>query len=246
MKVVIIEDERLTSEHLERLLLRLRPEIEISAIIETVSESITFLKNARGIDLIFSDIHLADGNSFEIFQQVKIETPVIFTTAFDQYAIKAFDLNSVAYLLKPISQTELEKALQKFERNQLKSGNLENVLEKSAINSYKTRFLVKLGEHIHAIQVDEIHHFISEDKLVLLVTNEGKRYPVDYTLDQLEGLINPSEFFRINRKVLVHVNTCKKLSSYFNSRLRLNDALLPGDEAIVSRERVQGFKDWLN
>ncbi|MFN6084319.1 MAG: LytR/AlgR family response regulator transcription factor, partial [Fluviicola sp.] len=108
MKVVIIEDEQLTSEHLERLLLRLRPDIEISAIIETVSESIAFLKNARGIDLIFSDIHLADGNSFEIFQQVKIETPVIFTTAFDQYAIKAFDLNSVAYLLKPISQTELE------------------------------------------------------------------------------------------------------------------------------------------
>jgi DNA-binding LytR/AlgR family response regulator len=246
MKVVIIEDERLTSELLERLLLRLRPDIEILAVLETVSESIAFLKNARNIDVIFCDIHLADGNSFEIFETISTEVPVIFTTAFDQYAIKAFDLNSIAYLLKPVSKVELEKALEKFDRNQIKNSNLQLVIKNIPSSSLKSRFLVKLGEHIHTIQTEEIHHFISEDKLVLLVTNLGKRYPVDYTLDQLETVIDVQHFFRINRKILIHSQVCKKLTTYFNSRLRIMDPFLPGDEAIVSRERVQGFKEWLN
>ncbi len=246
MKVVIIEDERLTSELLERLLLRVRPDIEILAVLETVSESIAFLKNARSIDVIFCDIHLADGNSFEIFETLSIDVPVIFTTAFDQYAIKAFDLNSIAYLLKPVSKVELEKALEKFDRNQIKNSNLQQVIKNIPTSSLKSRFLVKLGEHIHTIQTEEIHHFISEDKLVLLVTNLGKRYPIDYTLDQLETMIDAQLFFRINRKVLIHSQVCKKLTTYFNSRLRITDPFLPGDEAIVSRERVQGFKEWLN
>lgn len=246
MKVVIIEDEKLTSEHLERLLLRLRPDIEILAIIETVSESSSFLKNARGIDLIFSDIHLADGNSFEIFQNVKIETPVIFTTAFDQYTIQAFDLNSIAYLLKPIGLEDLEKAIKKFERNQLKILPKNSFLDLETHTNIKNRFLVKLGDNIHSIKTEVIHHFISEDKLVFLVRNDGKRFPIDFTLDHLETLIDGKHFFRINRKVIVQVDVCKKMSSYFNSRLRINDDLLPGDEAIVSRERVQSLKDWLN
>jgi DNA-binding LytR/AlgR family response regulator len=246
MKVVIIEDERLNSEHLERMLLRLRPTIEIVAVLETVSESCAFLKNVRNIDLIFSDIHLADGKSFEIFQTIQIETPVIFTTAFDQYAIQAFDLNSISYLLKPIGLDDLEKSIEKFERNQLNSTNQNSFLEIESQTVVKNRFLVKLGDTIHTVKIEEIHHFISEDKLVLLVRNDGKRFPIDFTLDHLETLIDSKHFFRINRKVIIQIDVCKKMSSYFNSRLRINDALLPGDEAIVSRERVQNLKDWLN
>jgi DNA-binding LytR/AlgR family response regulator len=247
MNVVIIEDEQLNSEHLERLLLILRPTIQIVAVLETVSEGIAFLKNVRKVDLIFSDIQLADGISFEIFKRISIETPVIFTTAFDQYAIQAFDLNSVAYLLKPVGKSDLEKAIEKFERKQLLNSNQHPFIElESQHLPVKNRFLVKLGDCIHAVKTEEIHHFISEDKVVFLVRNDGKRFPIDFTLDHLETLIDSSFFFRINRKVITHIDVCKKMTHYFNSRLRINDKLLEGEEAIISRERVTQFKDWLN
>lgn len=250
MKAIIIEDEKLSAEHLEHLLKKIDPGIEVTAIVDSVKKSLELLTGRIKADLLFVDIHLADGSSFEIFSRILIDTPVIFTTAYDEYAIKAFKLNSVGYLLKPIGIDDLKGALAKYKR--LNSIHHTNIIEDIAnayqqINKqYKNRFMVKMGDSIASVKTDEIAHFISEDGLVLLATSNGKRYTVDYTLDNLESLIPPDTFFRINRKVIIHINSIQKVGSYFNSRLKLNSATLTDEDGIVSRERVNDFKKWLD
>ena len=251
MRVLIVEDESMAAKRLTSLLLKLEPQIEILEQLDSVKTAVKWLSENEA-DLLFFDIQLADGLSFEILNQVNISTPIIFTTAFDEYAIKAFKVNSVDYLLKPIDPTELQNALDKFNQNfKQQSPQLPNMamLEqamKMLTRQFKERFVVKIGEHIHTVNVSEAAYFFSQDKATFLVTQDKKRYIVDYSLEDVEGLVDPQEFFRINRKYLISMRAVKDIVSYTNSRLRI--VLHQSDEmdAIVSREKVQDFKKWLD
>lgn len=251
MKVLIVEDEPLSAEHLIRTLNKVDKNIQVIKTLDSISNTVKFLSQESELDLIFLDIHIADGNSFEIFSKITIDFPIIFTTAFNEYAIKAFKLNSIDYLLKPIGIDDLTNAIAKY--NKLKNSNQKTVHTEKIENAisiltknYKSRFLVKLGETISSIKVEDISFFIAEDGITLLVNKEGKRFPVDYSMDALELLISPDVFFRINRKVLVHIDRILQVHTYFNSRLKLAIKSLREDDAIVSRERVSDFKLWLD
>lgn len=250
MKAIIIEDEKLSAEHLCNLLKRIDDTIEIIATFDSVKKSIAGFQKGIKADVLFVDVHLADGLSFDIFSKTNIETPIIFTTAYDEYAIKAFKLNSVDYLLKPIGSDDLKIAVDKLKKisNQNQTTIIENIANayQNLNKQYKNRFMVKLGDSIVSIKTEDVFHFISEDGVTLMATSAGKRYPVDYTLDQLEELISPDLFFRINRKVLISMSAIQKVSSYFNSRLKINSDLLDDEPSIVSRERVNEFKAWLD
>lgn len=250
MKVIIIEDEKLSAEHLATLLKKVNPDSSVVAVFDSVKKSVEAFQKGMTADLLLVDIHLADGLSFDIFSKTAIDIPVIFTTAFDEYAIKAFKLNSVDYLLKPIGVEELRVAIHKFSKltNKQAAVTLQNIaaIYKNINTQYKTRFMVKMGDNIVSVKTEDVSHFIAEDGITLLVNGAGKRYPVDYTLDQLETLVAPDQFFRINRKVLISINVVHKVSSYFNSRLKISSELLDDETAIVSRERVNDFKQWLD
>ncbi len=248
MKVVIVEDEGLSQEYLERMLQRINVDLEVVAKLDSVKACKNFFAQMPQIDLIFMDIHLADGNAMDFLKDFPITTPIIFTTAFDQYALNAFKVNAVDYLLKPIDKNELEAAIQKHVRlsSQQQNELLENIRLLTKGNAFKNRFMVKLGDSLSSIKTEEIHHFISEDGMVLLITNQGKRFPLDYNLDQLEQLIDPAAFFRINRKVIIRIDSIQKVASYFNSRLRIHALQLSEDDAIVSRDRVGNFKEWFS
>lgn len=250
MNAIIIEDEKLSAEHLATLLKKIDPGIRVLNTFDTVQKSIKAFKQGVTADLLFLDVQLADGISFEIFSDIPVDTPIIFTTAYHEYAIKAFKLNSVDYLLKPIGIDELRAAIDKFKK--FKHNNYSVALE-NIVNAYqninkqfKSRFMIKMGENIVSVKSEDIAHFEFEDGLSLLVTNTGNRYPVDYTLDKLEGLLDPSVFFRINRKVILHINSIRKISAYFNSRLKVVAPNLANENCIVSRERVLEFKQWLD
>jgi DNA-binding LytR/AlgR family response regulator len=250
MTVVIIEDEKLLAEHLTILLQKIDESIAVVNYFDTITASVNAFKEGLNADLIFMDIHLADGNSFEIFNQIQLEIPVIFTTAFDNYAIQAFKQNSIDYLLKPIALKELQFALDKFKKQQ-QLGNKDLIssiaLAYQQINKeYKTRFLVKLGQTIETIPTEEIHHFETKESLSFLVTNKGNRYLIDYTLDQLKTMLQPQNFFRINRKIILHIQSIEKVTTYFNSRLSIASKFLDVDSRIVSRDRVNDFKKWLD
>lgn len=253
MKAIIIEDEKLSAEHLSNLLAKLDVSIEIKAVYDSVKNSITALKQKNDIDLIFLDIHLADGLSFEIFNELQIDIPIIFTTAYNEFAIKAFELNSIDYLLKPIGKKELEKSIEKFVRlNSNKNFETEHILKiASSLNlgetkTYKSRFLVKTGEQIKSIQVGEISYFLFDTGLLFLYNKLGKRFSIDFSVDNLENMLDPNIFFRINRKVIVNIESIEKISSFFNSRLKIKIQNLDDDSSIVSRERVAAFKDLLD
>ncbi len=250
MDVVIVEDEKLSAEHLALLLQKINPNTTIVAYFDTVKATVEGFKKGLKADLVFLDIHLADGNSFDIFQQINLELPIIFTTAYDQYALQAFKHNSIDYLLKPISSTDLEAALKKLNRNQFLEQQkllLELASNYEQLNkSYKLRFLVKLGQTIEAVPTDQIHHFETQDSLSFIVTTKGNRYPIDYSLDQLETLIHPNHFFRINRKVILHFQSILKTNTYFNGRLVVSAKYLENEAKIISRERVNDFKNWLD
>lgn len=249
MNVIIIEDEPLASEHLANMLRKIDPSIRIIAFLESVRMSNEAFQKGLNPDLIFMDIHLSDGLSFELFQSRNIQTPIIFTTAYDEYAIQAFKTNSIDYLLKPINSAELQQALQKFSRLQGLQKTIPDELISLYLNraaTYKTRFLVKSGETISHVNCDAITCFFSEDKHTLLLSNQAKKYVVDYTLDSLEGMLDPALFFRINRKLICSIGGIRKVHSYFNSRLKINLDGIEGDDLIVSRERVAAFKQWLD
>lgn len=252
MNVLIIEDEIPAARQLSKLLKEQLPEINIVTTLDSVEASINWLKQPRQlVQLIFMDIQLADGLSFDIFQQVKIESPVIFTTAFDHYSLKAFKVNSIDYLLKPIDPQELNRALNKylhFFNQHPPAINYTEIL--SAIQSqtqpdYKKRFLVKSGQELKFILTDEIQYFFSEDGLVFAQLANNK-FHLDYYLEQVEKLLDPTLFFRINRKVIVHLNSIQKIHTYFNSRLLLDLKPVANFDIIVSRDRVSDFKQWLD
>ena len=251
MKVVIVEDEKPSAEHLHLLLRKIDPAIEVLKYLDTVKATVQSFMDGLKADLLFLDIHLADGNGFDIFKQVQIECPVIFTTAFDNYAIQAFKQNSIDYLLKPIGLRELQFALDKFLKQQRPQPVSEQQIDQIAnllrnYKPYKSRFLVKRGQLIDYIKVESIHHFITVESLSFLVAEKGLRYHVDFTMEELENVLPPTLFFRINRKVIIHIASIQKTEIYHNGRLAITAAHLDGDQGIVSRERVNDFKKWLD
>lgn len=249
MKVLIIEDEKPAARQLSKLLLECTPEAEILEIIDSVAAAVKWLNTFQAPDLIFMDIQLADGLSFDIFRDTDIRVPVIFTTAYDQYALKAFKVNSIDYLLKPVDPEELSGAIQKF-RNLNRSVAVDHSAIAQMVQSmmqkeYKERFLIKSGANLSYVPVTDIAYFFSEDGLAFAQTAAG-RHILDYSLEELESLLNPKQYFRISRKMLVGVESIRKISPHFNGRLKLEIHPKYPEEVFVSRERVNDFKEWLD
>ncbi|MEM8887944.1 MAG: LytTR family DNA-binding domain-containing protein [Bacteroidota bacterium] len=249
MKILIIEDETPAAEKLERYLLKHDPETEIKACLTSISESVKYLENNQAeLDLIFMDIQLSDGLSFEIFSQTQIKTPVIFTTAFDEYAIDAFKVNGVDYLLKPIRFTDLSNSLKKLDilREQLLGKTEVKELSQSfRQKSYKERFMVKIGAHINTIPVQEVLFFRADGRTVYLYTQAGKRYIIDYKLEELGEILHPGNFYRVNRSFIIQIQAIQDVLVYSNSRLKIIPPIKLDKEIIVSREKVPDFKTWL-
>lgn len=248
MKIVIFEDETRAANHLERLLAKVAPEMKVLARIETVRDGVKYLETHSEPDLIFSDIQLADGLSFSIYQQVEVRCPIIFTTAYDHYAIEAFQTNGIDYLLKPIEEERLQKAIEKakhFSPGLL----LEKLLQMNrpaTEKAFKSRFMVKVGDKIKSVPVEEIRVFFSQEKASFILTTEGRTYCIDYALDQLEPMVDPEKYFRINRKYMVSIDACTNILAWTNSRLRLKIDGIDDSDIIVARERVVEFKNWLD
>ena len=252
LNVLIIEDEPPAARRLGRMLQQLEPQAQIMEILDSVSSAVRWLEIHQA-DLIFADIHLADGNSFSIFEQVKVRTPIIFATAYDQYAIRAFKLNSVDYLLKPIEREDLAKALTKFRENRQGPSSLIDVQAlMQAMESqkqrptYQRRFMVTTGEKIKSIPTEEVAYFFGQQKYVFLITHDGRQHIVDYTLTQLEDLLDPEQFFRINRQFIIGFDAIGQMFAYSKSRVKI-ELHPPSDmEAIVSIEKAPRFKQSLN
>lgn len=250
MNIIIIEDEKPSARRLQRMLATLN--MEAKNLLHSVEESINWFQNNPHPDLIFLDIQLSDGLSFEIFEAIEIKSAVIFTTAYDAYALQAFKLNSIDYLLKPIDDDELAKAVKKYQERlpQKQAVTLDfNDIKKLLINpidrEYKKRFSVKVGQHLKLINIDDIECFYSENKGTYLYTSEGRNYLLDTTLELLENELEPQTFFRINRKFFVNINAIKDMVSYTNSRLQIKLNSYKDDDVIVARDRVKDFKEWL-
>ena len=250
MNVIIIEDEKPSARRLQRMLKVL--DIDAETMLHSVEESIEWFQNNEHPDLIFLDIQLSDGLSFEIFEAIEIKSAVIFTTAYDEYALQAFKLNSIDYLLKPIDDEDLKIAVEKYKGRlpqqqsvTLDFNDIKNLLVNPIEREYKKRFSVKVGQHLKLINIEDIECIYSENKGTYAYTNEGRNYLLDVTLDQLEADLEPDVFFRISRKFYVNINAIKDMVSYTNSRLRIKLNRFNEQDIIVARERVKDFKNWL-
>ena len=254
LSVLIIEDEAPAVEKLERYLQKYSPLIKVISKIGSISSSVEWLSHHQNeIDLIFMDIQLTDGLSFKIFDQIKVEKPVIFITAFNEYALDAFKVNSIDYLLKPITFSDLGASLQKLEnlKSQLKWGEIENekikgVLSNLPVKNYKTRFMVKLGDHIRSITTDQISFFFADGRDVYLITNQLRKFIIDYTLESLEDILDPKLFHRCNRSYILNIGSIQDVIVYSNSRLKVMPNIKWENEIIVSREKVSEFKEWFD
>jgi DNA-binding LytR/AlgR family response regulator len=251
MKILLVEDEPLAAAQLAAHISALQPNAQIMAVCDTVKATVEWLQNNEAPELAFFDIQLGDGLSFEIFEQIKFTQPVIFTTAFDQYAIQAFKVNSIDYLLKPIDRADLEKALIKFEQLALpKTSNitpavLHEIVSTLKTKNYKERFLVKVGTHLRVIETNDVQYFYSFDKGTYAKLSDGKDYLLDQSLELVEAMIDPNVFFRINRKYLVALKSINDVVAYSNSRLKLKVKQANNDDFLVAREKVKDFKSWL-
>ncbi|HHB52024.1 MAG TPA: response regulator transcription factor [Saprospiraceae bacterium] len=248
MNVIIIEDEQYAFDKLSLLLSRLDNNINIVGHAKSIKHAVALIENNDEIDLAFFDIQLSDGLSFSIFDRIEFSFPIIFTTAYDNHAIRAFKHNSIDYLLKPIRKADLEMAIQKFDRlwkPDKSQGEAIKNLQKLEQKSYKERFVIKVGEHIKMIKASDISCFYSMDKTTYLLTADDRNYHVDFTLEEIIETINSRQFYRVNRKFIINLNFIKDIISYSNSRLKVSLKTKVDDDIIVSRERVKGFKNWL-
>jgi DNA-binding LytR/AlgR family response regulator len=250
MNILIIEDEPQAAQRLSSLVKELIPGGNILATIDSVKKSVEWFDKNTAPDVALMDIQLADGISFQIFEQCTVSCPVIFTTAYDSYAVKAFKVNSIDYILKPVDKEELKNAFSKLSMKT--AGNTQDALKniqqavEMLMKKFKTRFVIKVGEHLKTIEVENILYFFSQDKATFCMTGDNRNFILDFTLEQLEDMINPQEFFRVNRKYMVKAGAIQDIIHYTNSRLRL---VLKGSQdadIIVARERVQQFKEWLD
>jgi len=249
MRILLIEDEKPAAVRLSKLLLAYFPEAELIGNLDTVNRAVRWFGENPSPDLIFCDIQLADGISFEIFEKVKVLSPIIFTTAFDQYAIRAFQVNAIDYLLKPIDPKELERAVEKFRSRSIQPSldlNLLKTLIQPQTKSFKSRFLVRFGEKIQSVSIEEIAFFFSEERVTFLQTRAGKKYVLDSTMEQIEGQVDPVVFFRLNRKYLSHIEAIEEVLTYSNSRLKVSLRNCSDSDILVSREKVADLKDWLD
>lgn len=249
MKVVIVEDEQPAAAKLKRLIEEVQPGTQVLAVLESVVESINWFHQNPKPDLVFMDIQLDDGISFEIFDAIKLEAPVIFTTAYDEYAIRAFKVNSVDYLLKPIDKEALLTALQKFRKIHSESKSFETALQAvigQITTQYKSRFFIKVGIKYQSVPVEEICSFFVEERNTFLHTVNGKTFDLDYSLDQVRKLVDPRNYFRINRNFMVNINCISEIVSYSTSRLKLKLKHQNGQDLIVSRDKVAEFKQWMD
>lgn len=249
MRVIIIEDEKIAADKLERQLLQCRTDIIVLAKIDSIKKARLWLEDNEA-DLIFLDIHLSDGLSFAIFEELTISTPVIFTTAYDSYALQAFQLNSIDYLLKPISKGDLELALEKFVkfRPSDKTNNYSNLIAmlKGNDQQYQERFMVQSGEKIKSIAIEKVAYFFAEGKYVFLMTKKGQQFIIDFTLDKLHKKLDPNDYFRINRKFIINIASIHQMYPYSKGRLKIDMNPSIDQDVIVSIERSADFKRWLN
>lgn len=251
MTCLIIEDEKVAAERLKNLILQYDKRIEILGVIQSVRNSVEWFSNNDVPDLIFMDIQLADGLSFEIFEKTVITSPIIFTTAYEEYTLRAFKVNSIDYLLKPIDYDDLKNAIEKFRTspfNQIVYRYPQHVFDKvlkSFTDQYKSKFVIKVGEHIKIIPIEEVNCFYSVEKSTFLQTDRNRSYAINQSLDQLVDLLDPEKFFRINRQYIVAFTSIMDIIQYSSSRLRLKIKNNEDIDIIVSREKVQDFKSWL-
>jgi DNA-binding LytR/AlgR family response regulator len=250
MKVIIIEDEPLVCEYLISLIAKLSTKLEIVATLDTVTSAVQWFKEKQAPDLAFMDIRLADGLSFEIFERCIVPCPVIFTTAYDEYAVKAFKVNSIDYLLKPISLDALETSLLKFKSIHAKQSTFINQQLLPTIGTeiktgYKTRFVVKVGEHLRMIPIEQISYFLSQDKATWIGTSDGRQYPIEQFIDAVEDCVDRARYFRINRKYLIAIDAIEDVVVYSGSRLMVKLPHCDTESTIVSRERVVAFRKWM-
>jgi len=248
MKVIILEDENRAVNHLKRLIGRVAPEMEVTGVFETVREAVEYLEQEPHPELIFSDVQLADGTSFDIFSKVNVQCPIIFTTAYDTYAIDAFNTNGLDYLLKPIEEERLRKAVEKA-RKLTSNIALENLLRQHTgpgSRHTRSRFMVRVGERIRTIMVEDILAFFSFEKTTYLHTSTHRNYIIDYSLDELESMLDHDRFFKINRKYIVSIDACSQIIAWSNNRLKIDIEGIDDQKIVVARERVRDFKEWLD
>ena len=259
LRCIIVEDEPLAAHRLADMLARQPEPVHVLGIAESVAQAVALLRAGPAPDVLLLDIHLADGLSFEIFEQVSVRCPVIFTTAYDQYALQAFKVNSVDYLLKPIDEAELQAALRKL-RERLPAAQptpafdpallaqlVQQMQQTAPAAHYKTQFVVRVGEYLKVVPVDQIAYFFSLEKATFLQTTESRKFVVDYTMDQLETLLDPRRFFRLNRAYLAQQVAIQDIIHYTNSRLQtVLKPTAPDAQVLVSREKVNVFKSWLD
>ncbi|WP_316819272.1 LytTR family DNA-binding domain-containing protein [Pedobacter nyackensis] len=251
MRVIIIEDESKTAKELKEMLQEIDHDINVEAILLSVSSAIKWFKENDAPELIFSDIQLGDGLSFEIFKEVQIEAPVIFCTAFDEYAIRAFESNSIDYLLKPIEEDKVQKSLEKYMRlkehlikSNQRTSNLNKVLAQMD-TAFRQNILVHYGEKILPIRVVDIHFVYASNRLVYVYTSDEKSYPVQHTLEQLETILNPAQFFRVNRNYIINREIIQNIEHYFNRKLYVNTKGATPEKVIISKIKAKPFLKWL-
>jgi DNA-binding LytR/AlgR family response regulator len=258
MKILLIEDEELTARKMQRILADVHPDAQLLATIGSVEESVEWLQTHQSPDLIFMDIELADGQSFEIFNQVTVNCPVIFTTAYDEYAIKAFGVNSIDYLLKPVKEEDLRRALNKLQQLKQVLTTQPDFIQTSLTNllaqisapqpqttTYRDRFMIKQGQRLFAIETDEIAYFFTRNKISFIKTHDNREYMVDYPLDELDKMVNPKRFFRLNRQIIAELRAIEKVHLYFNNKLKIQLRPPFEEEVLVSRIKAGDFKIWL-
>ena len=250
MQAIIVEDEKHARENLQNLLLEIVPDIQIQAQMDSVRKTVDWLQNNK-TDLIFLDIHLADDLSFKIFEEVKVDTPIVFTTAYDQYALKAFKVNSIDYLLKPIDKEELENTIAKFKSlarpgNNIDFEKLQKALNEKNQPNFQQRFLVQRRDKIMSVKAENVSYFEGEDRYVYLVKNDGTRYIIDYKLSDLEELLDPTTFFRLNRSFIAHFDAIDKIITMSKSRVKIHLQPAAQRDIVVSSANARSFKMWLN
>ncbi len=252
MKILIVEDEELAVKKLRKNLLAVSDNAEIVGVTDSIKTTVEWLQENTHPDLILMDIELADGQSFEIFNLTEVRSPVIFTTSYDEFALKAFKVNSLDYLLKPVQKEELQAALNKYHKLKAGSeGNLnmdtlvKELQQKLKPKAFRKRFLVKHAQKLASVEISDIAYFYSDGRLNFFKTNDNKKYVVDYTMDELEDMLDPEVYFRISRSFYVSIDSVEKIDDYFGNRLILGLKPAVDKEALVSREKVTDFKNWL-
>ena len=256
MRILIVEDEDLAVKKIRKTLGDVDANADVVGVTDSIFATVSWLQNNPAPDLILMDIELSDGQSFEIFSRVPVKSAVVFTTSYDEYALKAFKVNSIDYLLKPIQKEDLEAALNKYRQMKtMYAGNGHNELNMDALvkelqqkllpKEFRKRFLVKHGQKLVSIEIEEIAYFFSDGRLNFFKTYDNRKFVVDYTMDELEDMLDPERYFRISRSFYVSVNSIDQIHDYFGNRLLLNLKPAVDKESIVSREKVTDFKKWM-